>query len=208
MKCRARTGAPTTLRASRSTRTIRFRCAVWWGPTSTPPSPTSLRFSPIVRSSHSVKDVTDFGESIETATLYSALVKRQLAQKGMSDGGSRDRAQAHRLRFRPHREGQGKRQRHFGLPGLVQHGDAALCERAGIMGFAVMRSIIEEKKFAHSRGAPVRRRQRKQLWPEKLSRGVGAVGRHQQLSGCWLRWLSPCRGSQDRAPCLPMFTYP
>ena len=74
--------------------------------------------------------------------------------KGHERRGGRNPAQAHRLRLHPHREGQGRRQRHLGVPGLVHHGDAALRERAGvrIRGDALHH---RREKLAHSGSSAV-----------------------------------------------------
>jgi ABC-2 type transport system permease protein len=131
---------------------------------------------------YNAKDVTDFGESIELRNaVQSALVKRQLAQKGMS--GAEVEALLKPIDLDAIRIEKGKE----GASGisvfLVSFTMVMLLYVNVLMyGFAVMRSIIEEKS---SRILEVLLSSvtAKQLLAGKII-GVGAVGLTQTL--IWL----------------------
>jgi ABC-2 type transport system permease protein len=131
---------------------------------------------------YSAKDVTDFGESIELRNaVHSALVKRQLAQKGMS--GAEVDAVLKPIDFDSIRIEKGKE----GASGIAVFLISftmvmLLYVNVLVYGFAVMRSIIEEKT---SRILEVLLSSvtAKQLLAGKII-GVGAVGLTQVI--IWL----------------------
>jgi ABC-2 type transport system permease protein len=131
---------------------------------------------------YSAKDVTDFGESIELRNaVHSALVKRQLAQKGMS--GAEVDTVLKPIDFDSIRIEKGKE----GASGIAVFLISftmvmLLYVNVLVYGFAVMRSIIEEKT---SRILEVLLSSvtAKQLLAGKII-GVGAVGLTQVV--IWL----------------------
>lgn len=131
---------------------------------------------------YSAKDVTDFGESIELRNaVHSAVVKRQLGQKGMSEADVESLLKP--IDFDSVRIEKGKE----GASGIAVFLVAftmvmLLYLNVLVYGFAVMRSIIEEKS---SRILEVLLSSvtAKQLLAGKII-GVGAVGLTQAL--IWL----------------------
>jgi ABC-2 type transport system permease protein len=131
---------------------------------------------------YSAKDVTDFGESIELRNaVQSSLIKRQLAQKGMS--GAEVDAVLKPIDFDSIRIEKGKE----GASGIAVFLISftmvmLLYVNVLVYGFAVMRSIIEEK---NSRILEVLLSSvtSKQLLAGKII-GVGAVGLTQVI--IWL----------------------
>ncbi len=130
----------------------------------------------------SAKDVTDFGESIELRNaVHDALVKRQLAQKGMSDAEVATVLKP--IDFDSIRIEKGKEGASGIAVFLVSFTMVMLLYvNVLVYGFAVMRSIIEEKT---SRILEVLLSSvtAKQLLAGKII-GVGAVGLTQAL--IWL----------------------
>ena len=130
----------------------------------------------------SAKDVTDFGESIELRNaVHDALVKRQLAQKGMSDAEVDSVLKP--IDFDSIRIEKGKEGASGVAVFLVSFTMVMLLYiNVLVYGFAVMRSIIEEKT---SRILEVLLSSvtAKQLLAGKII-GVGAVGLTQAL--IWL----------------------
>jgi ABC-2 type transport system permease protein len=130
----------------------------------------------------SAKDVTDFGESIELRNaVHDALVKRQLAQKGMSDAEVATVLKP--IDFDSIRIEKGKEGASGVAVFLVSFTMVMLLYvNVLVYGFAVMRSIIEEKT---SRILEVLLSSvtAKQLLAGKIV-GVGAVGLTQAL--IWL----------------------
>ncbi len=131
---------------------------------------------------YSAKDVTDFGESIELRNaVHSALVKRQLAQKGMSDAEVETVLKP--IDFDSVRIEKGKEGAR-GISVFVVSFIMVMLLYVNVLmyGFAVMRSIVEEKS---SRILEVLLSSvtAKQLLAGKII-GVGAVGLTQTL--IWL----------------------
>ena len=131
---------------------------------------------------YSAKDVTDFGESIELRNaVHSALVKRQLGQKGMSDAEIETVLKP--IDFDSVRIEKGKEGASGIAVFLVSFTMVMLLYvNVLVYGFAVMRSIIEEKS---SRILEVLLSSvtAKQLLAGKII-GVGAVGLTQVI--IWL----------------------
>ena len=131
---------------------------------------------------YSAKDVTDFGESIELRNaVHSALVKRQLGQKGMSDAEVETVLKP--IDFDSIRIEKGKEGASGIAVFLVSFTMVMLLYvNVLVYGFAVMRSIIEEKS---SRILEVLLSSvtAKQLLAGKII-GVGAVGLTQII--IWL----------------------
>jgi len=131
---------------------------------------------------YSAKDVTDFGESTELRNaVHSALVKRQLGQKGMSDAEIETVLQP--IDFDSVRIEKGKEGASGIAVFLVSFTMVMLLYVSVLVyGFAVMRSIIEEKS---SRILEVLLSSvtAKQLLAGKII-GVGAVGLTQVI--IWL----------------------
>jgi ABC-2 type transport system permease protein len=131
---------------------------------------------------YSAKDVTDFGESIEMRNaIHSALVKRQLSQKGMSEAEVQNVLRPidfDSVRIEKGREGAN------GIAVFLVSFTMVMLLYVNVLvyGFAVMRSIIEEKS---SRILEVLLSSvtAKQLLAGKII-GVGAVGLTQAL--IWL----------------------
>ncbi|MGA9564541.1 MAG: ABC transporter permease [Candidatus Korobacteraceae bacterium] len=131
---------------------------------------------------YSAKDVTDFGESIELRNaVHSALVKRELAQKGMSDAEVETVLKPidfDSVRIEKGREGAS------GISVFLVSFTMVMLLYVNVLmyGFAVMRSIIEEKS---SRILEVLLSSvtAKQLLAGKIM-GVGAVGLTQTI--IWL----------------------
>ncbi len=131
---------------------------------------------------YSAKDVTNFGESIELRNaVHSAIVKQQLAQKGMS--GAEVESVLKPIDFNAIRIEKGKEGASGVAVFLVSFTMVMLLYiNVLVYGFAVMRSIIEEKT---SRILEVLLSSvtAKQLLAGKII-GVGAVGLTQAL--IWL----------------------